>query len=291
MGRDDVRKISGVGGEVSSGPPPGLSGVHGTAFSAAALRAWHTLAGDEPKIFRDEYALALTGMTEADVVALGQGVAAASASTCILRSRFTEDHLAAARGRLSQYVVLGAGLDSYALRMRDGLDTLTVFEVDDPPFQEWKQQRMQELGLTPPSQLRFVPCDFENTSIADALAARGFAAQKACFISWLGVTQYLTREAITDTLRWAGTRPAGSELVLTYLEANAQAANLRKRMAESGIAVLSDFATDEMTEMVEAAGFSRVENLSPQEAEERYFYGRTDGLKAPEMQRILSATV
>lgn len=82
---------------MSSPPPTGLSGVHGTAFSAAALRAWHTLAGEEPKIFRDEFALALTGMAEAEVVALGQGVAAASASTCILRSRFTEDRLATAR--------------------------------------------------------------------------------------------------------------------------------------------------------------------------------------------------
>jgi methyltransferase (TIGR00027 family) len=276
---------------VSSGPPPGLSGVHGTAFSAAALRAWHTLAGEEPKIFRDEFALPLSGMAEAEVVALGQGVPAASASTCILRSRFTEDRLAAAHERLRQYVVLGAGLDSYALRMGDGLGTLTVFEVDDPPFQEWKQQRIQELGLTPPPQLRFVPCDFENQSIAEALAVIGFAAEEPCFISWLGVTQYLTREAVTDTLRWAGERPAGSELVLTYLESNAQAANLRKRMAQSGIAVLSDFATEEMMAMVKAAGFSRVENLLPEEAEERYFHGRTDGLKAPEIQRLLSATV
>jgi methyltransferase (TIGR00027 family) len=276
---------------VSSGPPAGLSGVHGTAFSAAALRAWHTLAGEEPKIFRDEFALALTGMAEAEVVALGQGVPAASASTCILRSRFTEDRLAAGRERLSQYVVLGAGLDSYALRMGDGLGTLSVFEVDDPPFQEWKLQRLQELGLTPPSQLHFVPCDFENTSIAEALALSPFATEKACFISWLGVTQYLTREAITDTLRWAGGRPAGSEIVLTYLESNAQAANLRSSMARNGIALLSDFTTDEMTEMVEAAGFSRIEALSPEKAEERYFRGRTDGLKAPEIQRLLSAVV
>ncbi len=239
---------------MSSGPPANLSGVHGTAFSAAALRAWHTLEGEEPKIFRDEFALPLTGMPKAEVIALGRGVAAASASTCILRSRFTEDHLAAARERLNQYVVLGAGLDSYALRLGDGLGTLTVFEVDDPPFQEWKQQRLQELGLTPPAQLRFVPCDFETTSIAEALAGSGFASQEPCFISWLGVTQYLTREAVTETLRWAGERPAGSELVLTYLESNAQAANLRTRMAQSGIAVLSDFATDEMAAMVIGGG-------------------------------------
>ena len=134
--------------KMSSGPPSGLSGVHGTALSAAALRAWHTLKGAEPKIFRDEFALALTGMEEAEVVALGERVSAASASTCVLRSRFTEDHLAAARDRLSQYVVLGAGLDSFVRRMGDALGGLTVFEVDDPPFQEWKSQRIQELGLS-----------------------------------------------------------------------------------------------------------------------------------------------
>ncbi len=274
-----------------SGPPSGLSGVHGTALSAAALRAWHTLKGAEPKIFHDELALALTGMDEAEVVALGERVSAASASTCVLRSRFTEDHLAAARDRLSQYVVLGAGLDSFALRMGDALGGLTVFEVDDPPFQEWKSQRIQELGLEPPPQLRFVPCDFETTSIADALAAGGFLADEPCFISWLGVTQYLTREAVTETLRWAAERPAGSELVLTYLEANAQAAKLRTTMARTGIALLSDFTTPEMTVMVEEAGFSRIEHLSPEEAEDRYFQDRTDGLRAPAIQRLLSAVV
>ncbi|MFI5047016.1 MAG: class I SAM-dependent methyltransferase [Acidimicrobiia bacterium] len=276
---------------MSSGQPPGLSGVHGTAFSAAALRAWHTLAGAEPKIFRDELALALTGMEATEVVAFGERVSAASASTCVVRSRFTEDHLAAARDRLGQYVVLGAGLDSYALRMGDALGDLTVFEVDDPPFQEWKVQRIEELGLVPPSQLRFVPCDFETTSIADALAARGFADDEPCFISWLGVTQYLTREAVTETLRWAGERPAGSELVLTYLESNARAAELRTSMAASGIALLSDFTTQEMTALVEEAGFSRIEPLSPEEADERYFRGRTDGLEAPAIQRLLSAAV
>jgi methyltransferase (TIGR00027 family) len=276
---------------MSAASPSGLSGVHGTAFSAAALRAWHTLEGEEPKIFRDDFALALTGMAEGEVVALGRGVAAGSASTCILRSRVTEDHLAAARERLHQYVVLGAGLDSYALRTGgDGLGTLTVFEVDDPPFQEWKRQRIQELGLEPPPQLRFVPCDFESTSIAEALAASGFAAERPCFISWLGVTQYLTREAVISTLRWAGARPAGSELVLTYLESSA-AANLRTRMAQTGIVMLSDFTTEEMTTMVETAGFSRIEHLTPEEAEERYFRGRTDGLRAPEIQRLLSAMV
>lgn len=271
--------------------PPNLSGVHGTAVLAAALRAWHTLGAAEPKIFCDEFALALTGMEASDVIAFGQGVRAESASTCVLRSRFTEDRLATIRDRVKQYVVLGAGLDSFALRMGSALGDLVVFEVDDPPFQEWKTQRIRDLGLESPSQLRFVPCDFERTSLATALAAGGFLADEPCFISWLGVTQYLTREAITETLRWAGERPEGSELVLTYLESNARIAELRKGAAQSGIDFLSDFSVAEMTAMVELAGFSRIEHLSPENADERYFQGRTDGLTAPAIQRLLSATV
>jgi methyltransferase (TIGR00027 family) len=276
---------------MSEGEQAGLSGVHRTAFSAAALRAWHTLVGEEPKIFRDDLALALTGMHEAEVIAFGAGVPAASSSTCSLRSRYTEDRLAAALDRLDQYVILGAGLDSYALRMGDVLGSLTVFEVDDPSFQTWKRRRIHELGLDPPPQLRFAPCDFETTSIADALAASGFVPDRACFISWLGVTQYLTHRAILDTLRWAADRPAGSEIVLTYLESNAQAAAMRTGMARSGIAVFSDFTTEDVIAMVKEAGFSRIEHLSREEAQAQYFDGRTDGLEAPGTQRLLSATV
>jgi methyltransferase (TIGR00027 family) len=268
-----------------------LSGVHRTAFSAAALRAAHTLRGAEPRIFRDELALPLTGMTEDAVATLAARVPAASASTCIVRSRFTEDRLATARQRLAQYVILGAGLDSYALRMGPGLGSLIVYEVDDPPFQAWKRDRIEALGLAPPPQLRFTPCDFERTSIAQALADSGFADAEPCFISWLGVTQYLTRDAIRETLRWAGRRPAGSEIVLTFLESNAQAESLKASMAQTGVDVLSHFTPEEMTAMLREAGFAHVEHLTPAEAEARYFEGRSDGLKAPEIQRLVSAVV
>jgi methyltransferase (TIGR00027 family) len=268
-----------------------LTGLHRTAFSAAALRAAHTLAGAEPRIFVDELALALTGMTEEEALALGARVPPGSASTCVVRSRYTEDRLAAARARLAQYVVLGAGLDSYALRMADTLGELAVFEVDDPPFLAWKRGRIAALGLAPPPQLRFAPCDFERASIPDALAAAGFDATKPAFISWLGVTQYLTTDAIRGTLGWAGSLPAGSEIVLTFLESNAQAKSLAASMAQTGVAVLSDFTPEQMTGMLQAAGFSRIEHVGPAEANARYFAGRTDGLIAPEIQRLVSAVV
>jgi methyltransferase (TIGR00027 family) len=268
-----------------------LSGVHKTAFSAAALRAAHMLCGSEPLIFRDELALALTAMPEAEIIALGHRVPAASASTCVLRSRYAEDRLAAACHRLDQYVVLGAGLDSYALRMADRLGNLTVFEVDDPPFQAWKRRRIAKLGLALPPRLRFVPCDFERARLEDALADGGFADDRPCFVSWLGVTQYLTRDAIRKMLAWAGSRPAGSEIVLTFLESNAQAKGLQASMAQAGVAVLSHFTHHEVTAMLRESGFTRIDHLSPAEAQERYFRDRTDGLEAPQIQRLVSATV
>jgi methyltransferase (TIGR00027 family) len=230
-------------------------------------------------------------MAADEVLALMARVPAASASTCVLRSRFTEDRLAAARARLAQYVILGAGLDSYALRMGDDLGELTVFEVDHPPFQAWKRQRIKTLGLKTPAQLRFVPCDFETTALPRALAESGFSAAEPCFVSWLGVTQYLTREAIGETLSWAGARAAGSEIVLTFLESNAQAESLKASMAQTGVAVLSHFTPQEMTALLQAAGFTQIDHLTPAEADARYFRDRPDGLRAPEIQRLVAATV
>jgi methyltransferase (TIGR00027 family) len=267
-----------------------LSEVHRTAFLAAALRAWHELAGAEPKIFRDPFALPLSEMSIEEVMAVGSRAPPGSASTCVLRSRFAEDRLATARARLDQYVVLGAGLDSYALRMGDQLGALTVFEVDDPPLQAWKRLRIEALGLNAPKQLRYVPCDFERTSISQALAAHEFDGAEPCFISWLGVTQYLTLEAINQTLRWAHDRPAGSEIVLTFVEPGAQ--DRRADGSRPSIVDFTSFITSsEMLAMLQEVGFSRISLLAPETAHDIYFKQREDGLVAPKHQRIVSAIV
>ncbi len=269
----------------------GLTALHRTAFSAAALRAAHTIRGGEPRIFRDELAMALADMTEAEVLSLAARVPPASASTCILRSRFAEDRLSLAKHRLNQYVVLGAGLDSYALRMGERLAELQVYEVDDPEFQTWKQRRINALGMSLPHQLHYVPCDFEAVMLPAALAKQGFLATEPCFISWLGVTQYLTTAAIRETLHWAAARPGGSELVLTFLDTNAQAAALKVSMAAAGVDVLSTFTSDEMTCLLREAGFSRIEHLRAAEVNERYFRSRSDGLMAPQIQCLVTAFV
>jgi len=230
-------------------------------------------------------------MSAEQVKALARDVPPESASSCELRSRYTEDRLAAARGRLDQYVVLGAGADSYALRMGSKLGDLTVFEVDDPTFLAWKRQRIRELGLKEPEQLRFTPCDFETTSVADALAAAGFDAARPCFISWLGVTQYLTPEATAQTLRWAGQCAPGSEIVLTFQDENARSAAVGKKMAEGGVTSLTHFLPEDMLALLRSSGFTQIDYLPPEIANERYFRDRADGLRAPMVQHLVSATI
>jgi methyltransferase (TIGR00027 family) len=218
------------------------------------------------------------------------GVPASSATTCILRSRFAEDRLAAARSRLDQYVLLGAGLDSFALRQGETLGDLRVYEVDDPPFLEWKRQRIAELGLVEPPQLRYVPCDFEVTTLPDALAASDFDPTRPCFTCWLGVTQYITEEATKATLAWAASRPAGSEIVLTYVESNKHAVSVKESLM-SKVGALTYYTPEEMVALVRQAGFSHIEEMTEERANAMFFNGRTDGLIAPQSQRLLSAIV
>jgi methyltransferase (TIGR00027 family) len=235
-------------------------------------------------------ALPISGKTEQEVIESCKNMGPSNAATCVVRSRVTEDRLAAARERgVEQYVILGAGLDTYALRMADRLGSLTVFEIDDPVFQEWKRQRIEEMGVKAPPQLRYAPCDFETMSISEALAPPGFRADKPAFISWLGVTQYLTLDAIKQTLKWAGERPAGSEIVLTYFDGAAQTERLVAEAATRGVKLYSHPSPEQMTAMLREAGFSKIEHQSREQASETFFRERPDGLIAPDYQRIACA--
>jgi methyltransferase (TIGR00027 family) len=267
-----------------------LTSVHNTAIQSAAIRAGHVLAGSEPKIFSDTLALPFTGMSEQEVVSFCQNMGPSNAATCVVRSRVTEDSLAKAhRSGVNQYVILGAGLDTYALRMADKLGSLIVYEIDDPVFQQWKQNRIAEIGLKAPAQLRYAPCDFETMSIAEALAPAGFRADEPAFISWLGVTQYLTLDAIRETLKWAGARPKGSEIVLTYSDGGAQTEKLVSDAASRGVKLYSHPSEAEMTALLKEAGFTQIEHLTREKQADAYFQDRADGLVAPEYQRVAIA--
>jgi methyltransferase (TIGR00027 family) len=274
-------------------PAPQLSAVHRSAIAAAAMRAAHLLDAAEPKILRDEFAMSLAGLSDAQVRFMAQilaGINGADAeATWVLRSRYAEDELERLRPRVAQYVVLGAGLDSFALRHAARLGDLRVFEVDDPTMLAWKRDRLRNLGIVPPPQLRFAPFDFETTEIAAALDAAGFQPLPT-FATWLGVTQYLSRPAIDRTLRWASMLPPGSSFLLTFVVPCPEADAIKAKLAATGLQFATFFTPLEMTRQLAAAGFESIRHLAPADADAVYFAGRADGLRAPTLERLVVAT-
>jgi methyltransferase (TIGR00027 family) len=206
------------------------------------------------------------------------------------RSRFCEDCLEqAARGGLEQYVILGAGLDTYAFRCPDRLKTLRVFELDHPITQALKRERVAAAGWEWPEQLTLAPIDFTNQSLAEVLLGAGYDPDRPGFFSWLGVTYYLSREVVAKTLEQVREIAApGSSLVFDYLDEEAfrpEAAGVRiNRMLETarqvGEPMKSAFNPARLSEELTATGWQVVENLAPEEIQARYFAGRKDRLRA-----------
>jgi methyltransferase (TIGR00027 family) len=258
-----------------------------TARRAAAHRAAHqTLEGG--RIFADPLAPRLLG--EAPEAVLGanlQGPAGRGMRLFIAaRSRFAEDALAAAVDRgVRQYVVLGAGLDTFALRNPHVAAGLQTFEVDHPATQAWKRERLAQAGIAAPPTLTFAPVDFERQTLAEGLAAAGFDASRAAFFSWLGVVPYLTLDAVLATLGFIAARPGG-EVVFDYGEPpSARAPEQRAlheqraaRVAALGEPWLTYFNPSDLARDLGALGLSEIEDLGPGEMSSRYFSGlRHDG--------------
>ena len=152
-----------------------------------------------------------------------------------------------------------------------------------PNLEHWGSRRQD--------QLRFTPCDFEHNSIAEALADAGFALEAPAFISWLGVTQYLSPASIGDTLRWATGCAPGSEIVLTFVVPGPEAEAEKALLARMNVKFTTFFTPDQMTGMLREAGFRQIEHFPPEQANEVYFGGRSDGLCAPTLERLVSAAV
>jgi len=274
-----------------------------TAEGAALLRAAHQLF-DAPTVLDDPVVLRLLGpeheaRLRAHPAAVDEGDRRPLRAAIAARSRFAEDCLreAVARG-VGQYVVLGAGLDSFAYRNPFPPAALHVYEVDHPDTQAWKRSRLAAAGIPLPTSLTFVPVDFERDTLPDALAAHGFDATRPAFVSWLGVTVYLTREAVWETLAWVASLAAGSEIVFTYLpepsslgaRSHAALDALGARVAAGGEPWRTFFAPDELARGLVARGFGRIEDLGPEAIHARYFRGRADGLRPGGSVHFLRAT-
>jgi methyltransferase (TIGR00027 family) len=197
-----------------------------------------------------------------------------------------EDRLAEAVARgVTQYVVLGAGLETFAYR--NPFADLRVFEVDFPATQEWKLELLTKAGIALPANLTFVPLDFEHRTLAEGLARAGFDARKPAFFGWLGVVPYLTLEAFRATLGMIAQLPAGSAVSFDYAlrpetlspQRRVVFSRLSKRVADAGEPFQLFFMPEEMEREVRGAGFQRIEQVDAERLNELYFKNRADGLK------------
>jgi methyltransferase (TIGR00027 family) len=274
-----------------------------TSDIPAIMRAVHQTRDDEPKILADPIAPRLVDMKRIDAwldAMLNHPFAPQWRAGFLLRSRYAEDCLAegVARG-LTQYLILGAGLDTFSYRQPDWAKAIAIFEIDHPATQEDKRERLRNSGIAPPGNLTFVPVDFEMTSLASALRATSFQFDRRTFCSWLGVTQYLTTTAIEATLAFVLSSPRGSEIVLSFIlpqgalsgiEADAVATAAAKS-AEIGEPWLSRFDPAEFASLLRDMGFSEIVPLAPQQAYDRYLKERHDGLSIRYGEQTMRAIV
>ncbi|HEX5479692.1 MAG TPA: class I SAM-dependent methyltransferase [Dehalococcoidia bacterium] len=216
-----------------------------------------------------------------------------------VRARVPEDVVArAVEDGVDQYVILGAGLDSFAYRRGDLRERLRIFEVDHPASQAWKRRRLEELGVALPPQLVFVPADFEHQTLAAALSAAAFDHRKRAVYSWIGVTMYLTVEAIRATLATIASGAPGTSVVLTYNRppsaltgaALETEQGLRSILTGMGEPMISMFEPPEIEALVRSEGFDHVTHFGPEEGLRTYFPGRED-VRLLGVQRIIIATV
>ncbi|PMS16693.1 SAM-dependent methyltransferase [Trinickia dabaoshanensis] len=223
-------------------------------------------------------------------------------ASIVARARFIEDLVIdrAAQGQ-TQYVILGAGLDSFAQRHPGLASQMTVFEVDQPAPQQWKRRRLTELGLGTPDWLRFVAVDFEaGDSWRHALTAAGFDAGKPAVVVSTGVSMYLTDEANRAALREVAALARGSVLAMTFLlpleladpDVRSALEMAARGASASGTPFISFFTPAQMLALAKEAGFSNAHHVSADELTQRYFTGRTDGLRPPgNAEELLIATV
>lgn len=269
-----------------------------TALGVAYIRAAHQLLDAPPRILEDPIALPLLGPEAPGRLQAkaehhhAPGLQALRAHI-VLRSRFAEDRLAAAVTRgVTQYILLGAGFDTFALRQPEWARALKIHEVDHPGTQTLKRSMMAAAGLALPENAGFATVDFERESLLDGLARYGVSASAPTFFSWLGVTMYLREEAIDAVLRSVAAFPAGSELVLTFATPRADAASpLARHAANLGEPWVSYFEPDALDAKLRRAGFSNVEFLTPAEADARYFRHRPADLPLPKRTNIACAVL
>jgi methyltransferase (TIGR00027 family) len=271
-----------------------------TALRVALRRAAHQLYDAQPLVLDDPIAVPILGTTYAEELRRtptrpDRPFSVGLRAFLVARSRYAEDNLAQAVARgVTQYVLLGAGLDTFA--HRNPYPELRVFEVDHPATQEWKRDLLGASNLPIPPNLTYTAVDFERESLAERLEATGFDSNAPAFFAWLGVVPYLTLPAFRSTIAYIGTLPIGTGLVLDYGQ------------PRSALPFLEQLAHDSLASRVQLAGepfqlfftppeiatelraFGSLEDLDSSEINSRYFSDRSDSLRLlGSAGRLLSA--
>jgi methyltransferase (TIGR00027 family) len=280
-----------------------MTGPEKTAERVALWRAMHVEVDAPPHVLEDEIGLRLLSPDESwrRRPDMDPDRTKFFRASIVARARFIEDLVVEQAGRgVGQYIILGAGLDTFAQRRQDIASRLRIFEVDQPQPQAWKRQRLIELGFGVPEWLRFVPVDFEaGNDWWQRLTAAGFSAAEPAVVVSTGVSMYLTKEAIAATLRQVALLAPGSTFVMTFmlpLELVEPALRPALEFAEkgaraSGTPFISFFTPAEMLTLARECGFKQVQHVPAAELAQRYFAGRADGLRPPNnAEELLVAT-
>ncbi len=276
-----------------------------TAFGTLFMRGVHQLLDAKPLILDDPAALTMLGEDACRQIKNNrnhhQTLAARALRThVVLRSRFTEDRLAEAAGRgITQYVILGAGFDTFAYRQPAWAKALKIFEVDQPATQAQKRLRLEQAGMALPPNLSFAGIDFEHESLHDGLLRHGVSLTETSFFSWLGVTMYLKEDAIDAVLQAIAQFPAESEITFTFAQPPDSLSgpessfhfSLSKAVSGVGEPFISFFTPAAIETKLREAGFKTIAFLSDEEAEERYFRQRPKDLHIPKRAAIAYATL
>jgi methyltransferase (TIGR00027 family) len=277
-------------------------GPESTAERVALWRAMHVQADAPPHVLEDEVGLRLIAPDDGwrqrpDMDADGtRGFRAA----IVARARFIEDLVAEQAGHgVGQYVILGAGLDTFAQRRPDVATRLRVFEVDQPGPQAWKRRRLTELGYGIADWLHLVPVDFEaSEDWWKQLVAAGFDPDRPAVVVSTGVTMYITKDATAATLRQIAGLAPGSTLAMTFMlpaevldDSERPVLEVSERNARtSGTPFISLYAPPDMLVLARAAGFADARHVAGTSLGDRYFAGRPDGLRPARGEDLLVAT-
>ena len=270
-----------------------------TAVRTALWRALHTQVDAKPYILEDKVGLQLVAPADGWQERPDMKFTKRLRASIIARARFIEDLIIEqSQQGIDQYVIFGAGLDTFAQRRPDIASKLHIYEIDQPDTQIWKQQRLTELGFGIPEGLHFVSVNFETSSWWKGLLKAGFDLNKPAVVACTGVTLYLTKEAISSTLRQIATLASGSTLAMTFylpIELLDEEDQPMQEIAEKGARAagtpfVSFFVPDEIVTMAREAGFKDTKTISTKNMEQYYFTNRTDNLLPASGEVFLLAT-